>query len=39
VLAQIMRMVEDAQGSKLPIQAMVDKVTSWFVPAVMALAR
>jgi P-type Cu+ transporter len=38
VLARIMRMVEDAQGSKLPIQAMVDKVTSWFVPAVMALA-
>lgn len=38
VLAQIIRMVEDAQGSKLPIQAMVDKVTMWFVPAVMAAA-
>ena len=38
VLAQIIRMVEEAQGSKLPIQAMVDKVTSWFVPAVMAIA-
>jgi Au+-exporting ATPase len=36
VLAQIMRMVEAAQASKLPIQAMVDKVTMWFVPAVMA---
>jgi P-type Cu+ transporter len=38
VLAQIIRMVETAQGSKLPIQALVDKVTSWFVPAVIAVA-
>lgn len=38
VLAQIIRMVEQAQGSKLPIQALVDKVTMWFVPAVMLLA-
>ena len=38
VLAQIIRMVEQAQGSKLPIQALVDKVTAWFVPAVMAAA-
>ncbi|MDO9420963.1 MAG: heavy metal translocating P-type ATPase [Herminiimonas sp.] len=38
VLAQIIRMVEQAQGSKLPIQAMVDRVTMWFVPAVMGLA-
>ncbi len=38
VLAQIIRMVETAQGSKLPIQALVDKVTSWFVPAVIAAA-
>ncbi len=38
VLAQIMRMVEAAQGAKLPIQALVDKVTMWFVPAVMAAA-
>ena len=38
VLAQILRMVEEAQGSKLPIQAMVDRVTMWFVPAVMAVA-
>ncbi|MFL5158230.1 MAG: heavy metal translocating P-type ATPase [Microvirga sp.] len=38
VLAQIIRMVEQAQGSKLPIQALVGKVTAWFVPAVMAAA-
>ncbi len=38
MLAQIIRMVEDAQGGKLPIQGLVDKVTMWFVPAVMALA-
>ncbi len=37
-LAQIIRMVEEAQGAKLPIQALVDRVTLWFVPAVMALA-
>lgn len=38
VLAQIIRLVEQAQGSKLPIQAIVDKITLWFVPAVMAVA-
>ena len=38
VLAQIIRMVEAAQGAKLPVQAMVDRVTAWFVPAVMAVA-
>jgi len=37
-LAQIIRMVEEAQGAKLPIQALADKVTAWFVPAVMAIA-
>ncbi|WP_291296278.1 heavy metal translocating P-type ATPase [Elioraea sp.] len=38
LLAQIIRMVGDAQASKLPIQAMVDRVTLWFVPAVMAMS-
>ncbi len=38
VLAQIIRMVEQAQGAKLPIQSLVDKVTAWFVPAVIAIA-
>jgi len=38
VLAQIIRMVEQAQGSKLPIQALVDRVTMWFVPVVMGFA-
>jgi Cu+-exporting ATPase len=37
-LAQIIRTVEDAQSAKLPIQGLVDRVTLWFVPAVMALA-
>lgn len=38
LLAQIIRMVEAAQGSKLPIQALVDRVTAWFVPVVIAVA-
>ena len=38
VLARIIRLVEDAQGGKLPVQALVDRITRWFVPAVMALA-
>lgn len=37
-LAQIIRMVEQAQGAKLPIQAIVDRITAWFVPAVLAAA-
>ena len=38
VLAQIIRMVEQAQQAKLPIQAVVDRVTLWFVPLVMLVA-
>ncbi|MDX3983859.1 MAG: heavy metal translocating P-type ATPase [Achromobacter sp.] len=38
MLARIIRMVEAAQGARLPIQALVDQVTAWFVPAVMAAA-
>jgi P-type Cu+ transporter len=37
-LAQIIRMVEEAQGAKLPIQGLVDRITLWFVPAVMGLS-
>ncbi|PJX20466.1 copper-translocating P-type ATPase [Advenella sp. S44] len=38
VLSQIIRMVEQAQGAKLPIQAVVDRITMWFVPAVLSVA-
>ncbi len=38
VLAGILRMVEDAQGGKLPIQRLVDRVTGVFVPIVMVVA-
>ncbi|APG45647.1 heavy metal translocating P-type ATPase [Phaeobacter porticola] len=38
LLAQIIRMVEQAQGAKLPVQALVDRITLWFVPAVIAIA-
>jgi Cu+-exporting ATPase len=38
VLSQIIRMVEQAQGSKAPIQRMVDRVAAVFVPVVIAIA-
>jgi Cu+-exporting ATPase len=38
LVAQIIRMVEEAQGAKLPIQSLVDTITAWFVPAVMGIA-
>ncbi|MGB3178689.1 MAG: heavy metal translocating P-type ATPase [Albidovulum sp.] len=38
VLARIIAMVADAQSAKLPVQALVDQITRWFVPAVMILA-
>ncbi|CUH79072.1 heavy metal translocating P-type ATPase [Tropicibacter naphthalenivorans] len=38
MLARIIAMVEQAQGAKLPIQALADKVVRWFVPVVMAVA-
>ena len=37
-LSQIIQLVEQAQGAKLPIKALVDRLTLWFVPMVLILA-
>jgi Cu+-exporting ATPase len=38
VLAQIVRLVEDAQGSKPPVQRIADRAVTYFIPAVLSIA-
>ena len=38
MLARIIAMVEEAQGARLPVQDLVNRITLWFVPAVIAVA-
>jgi Cu+-exporting ATPase len=37
-LSQIIKLIEDAQGSKAPIQSFADRISSWFVPTVIGIA-
>ena len=37
-LAQVVRMVEEAQATKVPIQALADRITGWFVPVIIVIA-
>lgn len=37
-ISRIVRLIEEAQASKLPIQSLVDKITGWFVPVMILLA-
>lgn len=37
-LSQIIRLIEEAQGSKAPIQNFADRISAWFVPAVIGIA-
>jgi Cu+-exporting ATPase len=38
MLARIIAMVEEAQGARLPVQDLVNRITAWFVPAIMGIA-
>jgi Cu+-exporting ATPase len=38
VLSQIIKLVEEAQGSKPPVQQLADKAVTWFIPAVLSIA-
>ncbi|PLV59058.1 cation-translocating P-type ATPase [Thermotoga sp. KOL6] len=37
-LSQMIKLIQEAQGSKVPIQALADRITMWFVPAIIILA-
>ncbi len=37
-LSQVIKMVEECQGSKVPIQEFADRITSWFVPVILIVA-